>query len=184
MEPNVISPANNLAMRNNNRAGISRHAFTLIELVAVIVIVALMSGIVVYSVRGHIDAAALEGAVQRFQSLDQRLRSEAKRFEQPAEVLIGRRGTELTVRSSIDLKSTGISRNGTLGSRVTLDSLIEGRRATSSNRITFNSAGRTPNYAAKFVTANNAVAWLVVLGTSGQQIRCQSEEEVYAFLRP
>ena len=169
--------------KKSNRLS-DRRAFTLVELIVVIVIVALMSGVVVYSVRGHVDAAALEGAVQRFQSLDHRLRAETKRHERTAEIRIGRRGGELTILTGIELSRSGIKRDFSVGSRVTIESILSARRISATRSITFNAAGRSANYAAKFVTENDATTWLVVLGISGQQIRCQSEEEVYALLRP
>lgn len=160
--------------------------FTLIELVIVMILVALLSGLVMYSVRGHVDAAAIQRAAEQFQSLDRRLRAETRRAERAATIQFRDKGRRISVDSETDLSSTGIDIDQTLPGSVSVESLrlarVDGSSAT--GRVLLNAHGQSVNYAVHLVTASGAEAWVVTLGVSGQQIRCRTEGEVDAMLRP
>ena len=164
----------------------SSRAFTLVELLVVMIIVAMLSGLVVYSVKGHVDAAAVMRFADRLDTLDRRLRVEARRCEHPISIEFDRARNTISVESVTDLQSTGIRSRIKLPKHVQIDSVRSGQ-SVGSNRsasLKINQRGQSPNYAIGLVTSAGSRVWLVTLGMSGQHLRCKTEGEVNALLRP
>ena len=163
-----------------------QQGFTLIELVVVMILIALLSGIVVYSIRGHIESASVARAVDHLESLDRRLRAEARKTQSPVSLSVHRNGKSVHASSSANLESAGIQRDTKLPKLVELNSLRigSGSRSNAGGTIEFNRRGQSPSYAFEVKSNSGSSAWLVTLGLSGQHIRCKTEAEVDALLRP
>lgn len=155
-----------------------RYAFTLIELVIVIVIMAILSTLAVLSLRGTMDRYMLSRAAETIERFDARARRDASLLRQPIRAAIDRNRKRLTIDTSrTDNAQYRLPR------RVEVGKIRLGRRVTVGNRfeIQFSRRGASPTYAVE-LRRGDMSQWLLVLGTSGQVVPLSSEGEVDAIL--
>ena len=69
---------------SRTEAGVTRSAFTLIELLAVVAILGMFASVATVVVRGSISAARHQLEWQRLQSMDVTLRAQCRRLNRPA----------------------------------------------------------------------------------------------------
>lgn len=153
----------------------SRSAFTLIELVFVLVIMAMLSSIAVISLGGFISRYQLTQATESLERFDARARRDARRYRKPVDATIQMARQEL-VNESANLKYS-LPRN------VTIEEIRVGRQVVLGNEveIAFDREGASPTYAVQLQRGKQS-RWLIVLGISGQVIPLASEGEVNALL--
>lgn len=151
---------------SGNSASVERQAvvprrtigFTLLELVAVLVIVALMASVAVVSFRGSVQAARVEDGIAEFLHADRQLREHAKRTGKPLHLLIN---TSVPARLSIvDARSqSSVIPSKTLarGLRITEIRIggaagFRGTEAGNVISIPCSPNGHTPSYAVRIQT--------------------------------
>jgi len=159
-------------LRNRSRRS---GGFTLIELAAVIVILALLAGVVAVSVRAHLENAKLELLLARVEAFDGRLRDETRRQN---------RLEELRINAQEGCIAQGEATSPPRVIRVTGRIRIDRIRTTDFDgefgelRVLISPLGQSDTYALRFRTAQGRQVWLVVLGVSGQCLRLEKEEQV------
>ena len=157
-----------------------RRAFTLIELVVVMVLLALLASLTVYSLGGTMDGYRISRAVETIESLDARARRTARTTRRPVTVTLDRKHRELVI-NPIDPREDTVSFR--LPGRVVVEKIQLARKSSSrkDSKIAINGQGRSPPYAIQ-LRRGELTKWLVVLGFSGQVVPVDNEGEVNAIL--
>ncbi len=162
----------------------TRQGFTLLELLAVMAIVWLLSGLVTLSVQGHLFRARLVQSIERVATLDRKARDEARRDGVPVSVQVDRERGEISLVNGSKERVRDATRMVTFPRGVTVSEVRvagQSRRATTS-WVVISSLGQSSTYAVKLSAPNRAVRWLVTLGLTGQQLELDSESQVNALL--
>lgn len=151
------------------------HAFTLIELVVVMVLIGIMTAMAVLSLGGTMDRYRLTQATETFQTFDARARRQARSARRTIEATIEKDKRRLVIAQpskqfrlpdSVEIKTVRISQQAVPRTKV---------------KLRFDSAGHSPTYAVEF-RKGKLSKWLVILGTSGQTIAMDNVGEVNALL--
>ena len=158
-------------------------AFTLIELVVVLVLMSLLATLTVTAFGGTIDRYRLSRAAETFESFDAYIRREARKSGDMEKASINSNKGELTFVHSDRLRRRmfRIPNLVEIAELKMVDS--DGRRRSMRSVTDFEvaSSGRTPTYAVH-LQRGKLSKWLVVLGFSGQIVSLESEREVDALL--
>jgi prepilin-type N-terminal cleavage/methylation domain-containing protein len=157
-------PANSLA---------AYAAFTLLELMAVLVITAILAGAVVLTMSGRLDEARMTDVVARLGDLDRWTRHDARRLRPACLVFdldrdmawrdTGERNRILTLPPGYSLAALRDSRGTVRDGEV---------------RIECSSEGRTDSYALAVAGPDHALAWVVFAGLTGQSTQAVNEAEI------
>ncbi len=183
----VISLAQTVARAVMERTEISlvklwatmRKAFTLIELVVVMVVLALLASLTVYSLGGTMDRHRLSRAIETIEMFDARARRTARTTQHAVTATIDRSRGQL----SIDTHRNPQAVSFRLPSRVAIGDVRFGttRRVERESKIEINGQGRSVTYAIQ-LRRGKLTRWLVVLGISGQVVAMENVGEVNAIL--
>lgn len=164
-------------MRRRRRADVIL-AFTMIELVVVMIILGILAALVVNSVGGVMDRHQLARAVETIERFDARARRDARTHRLPTEVVIDRTRGRLTVVSADRSDPTY-----RLPRQVKIKEIRMRRRkvVVGQVEVDINSFGQSPSYAMHLQRGESS-RWLVVLGFSGQVITFDTKGEADAIL--
>ncbi len=161
----------------NNRPASHRRVsgFSLIELIAVLVIVAVVAGLVVWSVRSHLARARMTAACELLRACDGNVRHVARAH-----------GTSLAlqVRSATSSIHLPNGRVESLGRGITVDRLWTPRAAGNRGtlHVVMSPTGQSDTYAIRLKSGKKLTRWIVVLGASGQCIEMKRERQVRQLL--
>lgn len=157
-----------------------RSGFTLIELAAVMVLVAILAATVGISLRGRVTKLRLETIANRLENLDRQTRDLARRQRQPMRLRIDT--TSGTVEQGFASQTAPLKRVR-VGEQVDIDQLWlpRGRRSGSGD-ILISAAGQSSTYALRLSSESGQRAWLLVCGLSGQVVRVESDEAIQSLL--
>jgi prepilin-type N-terminal cleavage/methylation domain-containing protein len=156
----------------------SRRAFTLIETLAVIALMAILAAAVTVSLAGAARAARVEDVAERFVAFDRSTRDVAKQFGRtPALRFDVNRGT--VHRIDGDREAAPLR----LGGEVRVTRVIaRGRDAAYGDVIVrFSALGQSPSYAVR-LTGQNGERWLAFAGLTGQALVVRDEREAQDIL--
>ena len=156
-----------------------RLAFTLIELVFVIVIMGVLATLAVLSTAGMMDRYKLSRAAETIEMFDARARRDARASHQPILAIIQRNQQRLVIGNPGDAASRPTAAQYRLPRSVEITEIRMRRRVTAGGNfeIRFNREGSSPTYAVRLERGNMS-RWLVVLGVSGQVVVLENEGEV------
>ena len=157
--------------------------FTLIELMIVILIMAIMAGFAVLSLRGHIDRARWTRSIEQLENMD-RIGRIAARSEATTYQLSFDRD-----KRKVELRATGRNapqksfREWKLPNGIQFAGFQNGSSSNRSDemKILINASGQSPSYAVAFKTKSGTAQWLVTLGLSGQHIQMDKTADVAAM---
>ena len=163
---------------NSRRVG-----FTLIELMMVIFIMALMTGLVVLSLRGHIDRARWTRGFEQVEYIDRIGRIAARNEGTPYQLKFDR------TKRKVELRATGIraTKKSVREWKLPLGLQFAGFKNGSSNNrtdemsITINSSGQSRSYAVALKANSGPTQWFVTLGLSGQHFQMDKADDVAAM---
>ncbi|TWT98398.1 prepilin-type N-terminal cleavage/methylation domain-containing protein [Stieleria varia] len=152
--------------------------FTLIELIVVLVIIAMLSGLVVLSVGSTMDRHRLSQAVETIEAFDMRLRREARAWRQPISAKVNTQSKTMVVP-----QADGSERLFQLHQRVDVLSwrLATRRSGGRQVEIAVDGDGRSSSYVVELGGGKSRV-WLVVLGGSGQTFVTPRQDEARGLL--
>lgn len=161
-----------------------RRAFTLLELLIVLALIALISATVMLRLMGPHQAAVARQAVEQWTTLDRQVRHQSNRFRRPAAL------TFRLQESSINRRTLGSRRDDAvveLAGGVRIDRFLGVTSGDVRRRrevaIRFNSRGQTNTYAVRLAGPGQLESWLLVLGLTGEVHLGLSEDEVHEALR-
>lgn len=160
----------------------TRGAFTLIELAAALLLLAVVAGLVAVSLRGPYRRAQLGESIEGILWLDHQARERARRGRRP-------------LRLVLDLDSGRVALQGErsaeneTGYRLP-DGLSIDRFVSTSERVDYGRAvvrytpfGASPTYALRLRGAGTAPRWLLVTGLSGEPMETGNESDIFSLLR-
>lgn len=156
--------------------------FTLLELVAVLMVMAILAGAVALSVRGHVSNAQLEAFLTRLEAFDARARSQARRQGQRLALRFDASDQRVSLAAAAadedEAPAFAVSRGVELAQvRTARQAADYGVLETSVSPF-----GQSETYALCLQASSGRRVWLVVLGASGQCLRLDEEEEVEQIL--
>jgi prepilin-type N-terminal cleavage/methylation domain-containing protein len=159
-----------------------RTAFTLIELMVVILILGMITAMASLSLGSAMDRYHLGRAAETLEAFDARARREASRSREGVLAIIRRGTNELILRNEAGPSSLAGSHYH-LPRKVTIGEIRMQRKSLAAREvtITLSDRGRSPTYAVELKRGTMS-RWIVILGISGQVIPVQSEDEVDAIL--
>ena len=149
-------------------------AFSLVELVVVLAIVAVLAGGVMLSVRSHLARARLMAACRLLAAWDAETRQAARAADRPLLLRIASSGT-------VRLPGRKPRR---LGRGIVADRLWTQRQATRQGtlNVVVATTGQSETYAVRLTSSGRVSRWVVVLGGSGQVLELEDTREVQALL--
>ena len=143
-----------------------RLAFTLVELLAALVIVALLVGAASVSLRGVLARTRLEDAVGRVENFDRLTREQSRRGGSPLRIRLRSGGDQLHREAAGTGAPVGAACLLPPGVVVADVLGLGGRRGDVV--IPCSARGLTPSYAMRIGTDNGASRWVVVAGLTGK----------------
>jgi prepilin-type N-terminal cleavage/methylation domain-containing protein len=150
--------------------------FTLYELIAVMVVLAILAGTVAISVRGHVSNARLQAFRDRLEACDARARADARRddhavwleFDSTGQRVLRSEGTEASERSL----------NAPRGVEIAQIRIASQESDHGILQIAISPLGQSDTYAVQLRASSGRSEWLVVLGASGQCLRVDKGDDV------
>ncbi len=153
-----------------------RGAFTLIELVVVLVILSLLSGLVAFSLSGTTDNYRMSQAVETFELFDARARRTARYNQTPIVASIDSSNRILRVQNTNSVKIASFN----LPRQVEIDE-VRYSAPSDQGKLLVNSRGVSNSYAVR-LRRGKLNTWILVIGGSGQILKSVSENKVNAIL--
>jgi prepilin-type N-terminal cleavage/methylation domain-containing protein len=161
----------------------SSRAFTLIELLAVIFLLGIISTAAAHTFRSSLQSASTTDAIEQIKYLDSTARHRAQRFNQPVEIIFDLTNSTLSRREAS--KRNDESFTTSLPSGFSIDQINIAGHSTFNGEASLNCSptGLTPSYAIHLI-GPNFDQWLLFAGLSGQMTLIQDEATVQDILAP
>ena len=159
--------------------GPRRRAFTLIEIMAVMLILALLSAAAAWSFSRPLARARTFEAIELVASFDASSRLAARRFGRSVEMRF-----DLTGGMLERLEGGDVAYRGTLPQGFSIEQLRTAERVHDVGDVTIacSRLSLSPSYAVKLVGPAGVQRWLVVAGLSGRVTAARDEADVDAIL--
>ena len=148
-------------------------AFTLIEMLGVLAIMALLSAAATVMLSGSRHAADMHDAIEQFQQADISVRTLSKNADRPVTLVISLPNGRMA-RTNQDAMDT----LGSLPSDVKIERVRKGSSTIDygSAAIAFNAGGRSDSYAIKLVNSARQRQWIIFAGLTGQMSEVNDDE--------
>jgi prepilin-type N-terminal cleavage/methylation domain-containing protein len=160
------------SMRPNRN--IERRAFTMLELIAVIVLMGLIAAVSMITVGGHLDRSQLIRVSQEIASADRKERDAARHSPVLGGVTIEKNQRRLQFTLS--------GKTVTLGDKLKINGPLLMPALGSERSIKFSQVGQSPTYAVQIVSERGAYRWVVIVGTTGQAWFSDDTEQVRSLM--
>ena len=159
-----------------------RDGFTLFELVAVVVVIAILAGTVAFSVRGHVANAKFETFLDRLETFDGQVRRDARRRRGFTTLLFDLH--ERRIYQEVRGAPTGSGRAIAVPAAVDIERIMTRSGLSDSGvlRVPISPLGHTDTYALRLRASSGREVWMVVLGATGQCLKLDRESDVAAML--
>jgi prepilin-type N-terminal cleavage/methylation domain-containing protein len=180
----VRSPAfrRNRMAENRINAELRTPGFTLIEMAAVMVLLAIFATVVGISLRGHLEKIRFDAALDSIELFDRRARHEASENSQfvalQIDTIAGRVEQKAEVNSERSARRLTLSR----GMRIDRVRTMDGERRRGTTNLAVTPRGQSESYALRLRTASGRQMWLLVCGLSGQAVRVESDDDLESLL--
>lgn len=167
----------------------TRGAFTLVEVVAVLLLVAVLGATVTVSLNATRRASRLQDAVERLKDYDAAARDRARSSGRAMRLAFGTTSSRLQRVDATTGRPEGATiefDRGVTVERVWIAS-EEGAAAATSGDVVCSSLGQTDSYAVLLLSANAARQWVVFAGLTGEVRLLKNDvevEEIFKLLAP
>lgn len=159
-----------------------RLAFTLLELIAVLVLLGLISTIAMFSVVGHVEQSELVRLSQELASADRKERYASRQSYLPGGLVFDRSKQRFQYQNS--------KRTIEVGKRIktadfiinTLQSDKQSDTQSDKGSVLFAQSGQSPTYAIRLESSRGAMRWVLVIGMTGQVLFTDSIEDVRSVM--
>ncbi len=157
-----------------------RHpGFTLLEVLAVIVILAFLAAAVSVTASGFSGSAKMEDALDRLVFIDHLTRQHAARFDQPSEVVLDLRQGTMTRQNSEGQKIRHSHRRALpQGYHIKRVKVPGGEVSSGKVSIPYSPMGHTPTYAVHVAGRDGRQRWVLFAGITGQSILLDDEKNL------
>jgi prepilin-type N-terminal cleavage/methylation domain-containing protein len=153
-----------------------KYAFTLVELLAVIVLIGLMIGATSWTLAWYAKSSSRENAVNQIARADNLARIASRRLGQPCGLRLDISSQSIrgfSAGSSHGFQSTTTNVSGCKMDKI----LIAGEPADANSvQVPISTAGLSPSYAIR-LTQKDQTGWLVFSGLTGQPTWIENEHE-------
>jgi len=139
-----------------------RCGFTLIELIAVVILIGLMAATTGYVISGQIDQSRLNEAIDRVIQADQKERTMARLSPTPGSLRLDQSGRRLLFQAS--------SRVLNLGSSIRISNTVLAGSSQPASEVIFSQSGQSPTYAVQLRSNRGASTWVLFVGSTGQAL--------------
>jgi prepilin-type N-terminal cleavage/methylation domain-containing protein len=159
-----------------------RGGFTLVEILAVLAILAMFVTLVTVNYQAPLLDARLQNAFERMEGLDRTLRLVAQNQGRPIKLRIDLAHGELAAECGSG--GGDFNETYTLPAGIRLEQLcvdqerIDGDEAT----ILFSSAGTSATYAIGLTIPDGRCRWLLVVGATGQTVQVNGDDDLKQYL--
>jgi prepilin-type N-terminal cleavage/methylation domain-containing protein len=164
-----------------------RSAFTLIEMLVVLVLAAILATIVTVSMTRSVRAAQAEDVAGRIATYDRLARDYCRRFGKPGRLVFDLgSGTITRVAGETDTVSPeNVGGALHLPSGVVLSSVVteSGTATAGSVSIHCSADGQTPSYAIELTDVRGQQSWIVTAGLTGKTLKVSDGQEVQDIFR-
>ncbi|MCC6580945.1 MAG: type II secretion system protein [Phycisphaeraceae bacterium] len=153
-------------------------AFTFVELLAVLAIMAVLYGAVSFAARDKLDESRLLVAIDQVVLLDHAAREQAMQWNRPVDWTVDVDGNQYLRAFHDEAQDAAHLRTPPRGVRVAdVQTLIDDENSGASNVIRISTRGYSPTYAVRLVRGKQS-AWVLFCGLSGQTVILNDEEEL------
>lgn len=172
-----------MVVRSEARRRERRRGFTLLELIAVMVVMALLAAATVYSLSGHVGRARVATALEMLSACDRLARQDAVRFQR-------------YVLLEVDTDSGTVTWHAAQGDRAARPRRLPGSVAIEQVRteqgrssggvrleVLIHPRGTSDTYALKLSGPDEAGPWLLLAGITGQATRLANDDDVEQVFR-
>jgi len=151
--------------------------FTLLEMVAVLTLLAVLSGLVVVNYRGPVNQARLENLFEQVDALDARIRLRCRQENVPLQLWIDRDRGTFTVKwtqtaETVSIPTVRLGRGMTLGGIRTF-----GRPDVGDTMIPYSTRGVAPLWCYRVQLADGREFYRLMFGASGQSLTLEGKEQ-------
>jgi len=157
-----------------------RRAFTLVEVTAVIVLVALVAGAVTLRVRGTMRRATLAQTVDEWAGFDRLTRVLAESRRRPMSLVIDMGLGEVSRLDSDGVTEVGAALAVPAELTIAEVRLADGRRGWGRADVPCSARGLSPSYAVCLEDDRGGRRWVLFAGLTGQRIEVDSDETLQA----
>ncbi len=167
-----MKPGNLIREHSISPKPVLRRAFTMIELIVVVILIGFIAGVAMVSVAGPLAKLKLDGCVQKFVQLETQQRRAAQDQSIQGRVLL---------KSSTELRFECCGRSFALTDGVQIGRMIgfvPGRGWRDCSTVNYIPSGRSPSFAVRFETESGQGRWMLVLGMTGHVIAVQDEQQL------
>ena len=162
---------------SRTEAGVTRSAFTLIELLAVVAILGMFASVATVVVRGSISAARHQLEWQRLQSMDATLRAQCRRLKQPATLQVDL-DTGMWERHMAGMQPLSLMEISSLDAITNRGQVIRTGQAT----LFYRADGTSDSYAVR-LDGDPDNQWRLTCGGTGQWVEGVSHDTIRALQR-
>jgi prepilin-type N-terminal cleavage/methylation domain-containing protein len=163
------------------RRGAFTNAFTLIETLAVITLLAVITAAVAVSLSGARRSADLDGVAEQFVAYDRGTREIARRFGRRTSLRFELNQGTVSRLDDLDSNGTRTTPLAIGGARVARLIVRDESIGYGEASVAFSDGGRSPSYAV--LLANNAgQRWVAFAGLTGQAVVLSDERQVREIL--
>lgn len=160
-----------------------RSAFTLMEVMLVVLLMGIAAAAVTLRTRSPIHLAGLDDAIGQIAAADALARQYALGQGRPVHLVVTLADASIARTDPSGKEKLG--RTLQLGSPFEIVAVLtaDQRVVSASAEIGISSQGFGPSYAINLKSGPREDRWLVFLGTSGQMVQCNDEQEARDILR-
>lgn len=159
-------------MQNQNK--LNRSAFTMLELIAVLVMLGLISSFGMIVVIGQLDQSRLTHLAQTIANADRKERDASRKSPTAGSLTFDKSMRRLRYQNSahrIDIKDD-----------LKIAEVIIGSGKSNERSILFSHAGQSSTYAMRLETKRGSTNWVVVIGMTGQILFSDDSTQVRSLL--
>ena len=158
-----------------------RSAFTLIELLAVIVLLGIISTAAALTFRSSLQSASSNDAMNQLKYLDSTARQRAQRFNQPADLIFDVSNGTISRRDGSKRNEESFTAALPRGFSIDQINIAGNSIFNGEASVPCSPAGLTPSYAVHLI-GPNVDQWLLFAGLSGQMSIFKDEQAVLDIL--
>jgi prepilin-type N-terminal cleavage/methylation domain-containing protein len=161
---------------------VNRRAFSLVELIVVLLVLAIVAGVVAVSARGPLRKVGIERTVDEVVAFDQLTRQFARQQDRALKLLVDLSAGEFKRTDEEGRDVLGEPLRLAPGYRVARLRLAGQDIASGQVAISCSALGLTPTYAVLLEGPGGRRQWVLVAGLSGQIVGTSDDEQVQDIL--